>query len=258
LIADEGDNYLDGDKNWNSLLHGGFARSGGHILRAVGRETIVYDPWGPKAIGRLGIVHPVLASRATILSMKPMTIEERRRRKKLLPADGPLFAVLKAELVHFAQVNLETLAGIEPELPAELHNRHGDVWNAYVAIADLVGGGWPKKIRDIAVQYVRTRAPSEQSELITILGDIRDIFDETQAERLYTVDLTERLVAIEGRPWALWPTKVKDRGEYLARLLAPLGIKSTQFRKGRDNLKGYKRKQFENDWARYLPPRKAP
>ena len=47
---------------------------------------------------------------------------------------------------------VEAIATARPEIPAQLNDRAGDIWEPLLTLADLAGGEWPKLARDAALQ----------------------------------------------------------------------------------------------------------
>src|SRR5262249_46319995 len=131
-----------------------------------------------------------------------------------------------------------------------LSDRAGDAWEPLLAIADCVGGEWPERARGVA-----TLLSAQDDQLPSLgerlLSDIRALLDTVVADRIFCADLTARLADIEGSPWADWRSKFTVTT--LAKLLRPYGIKPATVRKGAKTAKGYRRDQFADAWARYLP-----
>jgi hypothetical protein len=68
-------------------------------------------------------------------------------------------------------------------------------------------------------------------------------------------ELVASLVAMEGHPWAEYGKAGKPLSvNGLARMLSNDGISPGSVRIGEETPKGYKREQFEDAFARYLPP----
>jgi hypothetical protein len=95
---------------------------------------------------------------------------------------------------------------------------------------------------------------------VTLLGDIKRIFESKEADKLPTIEILNAMVAIEDdRPWAAWwlddlrrdqPQKPASR---LARLLKPYGIKAHVIRIDDETPRGYERADFLEAWKRNLP-----
>ena len=87
---------------------------------------------------------------------------------------------------------------------------------------------------------------------IQLLSDIREIL---RAERLSSEELCEQLRELEDRPWADGGDGPGITQRRLAQLLKPFGIAPKSVRLGRASTpKGYTAAQFEDAFARYLPP----
>jgi hypothetical protein len=136
-----------------------------------------------------------------------------------------------------------------PELPPGIEDRSADVWESLIAIADAVGGDWPKHARDAAVAHTAAKEV-EPSLGVRLLANIREVFD---GEKLPTKVLLEKLYALPESPWRdLRGKPLDDRG--LANRLRQYDIKSKDIRTSAGTLKGYYRADFQDAWARYLPP----
>jgi Protein of unknown function (DUF3631) len=94
----------------------------------------------------------------------------------------------------------------------------------------------------------------EQSVRVLLLSDIRAIFTERRFDRLPSAEMVNALVAIEGRPWAEMKAGKPITANGLARLLAPFGVKPGTIRTAAGTPKGYQLAQFDDAFARYLPP----
>jgi Protein of unknown function (DUF3631) len=64
-------------------------------------------------------------------------------------------------------------------------------------------------------------APRESESIgPMLLGDIKTAFNDRKTDRLFSADVCETLVAMEGRPWADWRGRQLTPNQ-LARLLKP-------------------------------------
>jgi len=101
---------------------------------------------------------------------------------------------------------------------------------------------------------VLAEAHDDEEELgIRLLGDLKQIFHSSGAERVSTADLLAALAAEEDSPWADWHGKpLTTRG--LGRFLSPYGIRPNTVRLADGTTpKGYKVESFEDAWKRYVP-----
>jgi hypothetical protein len=146
-----------------------------------------------------------------------------------------------------------------PEMPAAVQDRDADVWEALLAVADLVGGEWPKRAREAAVALVADSKDGEPSLGIRLLADIQSVFTPAglaDVESMASKTLLQRLHEISEAPWSDLKGKPLDERR-LSRFLKPYGVKSKSVRVGDLTPKGYARSDLYDAWARYLPPSPA-
>jgi hypothetical protein len=153
--------------------------------------------------------------------------------------------------------NADHIRGADPDIPAGMFNRSADNWRPLLAIADSAGGDWSARARRAAQCVTASTGDDDQSIGITLLADIRAIFEERGVDRLPSAELIERLVTIEGRQWAELKAGKPLTANGVARLLAPFGIKPETIRTGDRTPKGYQLAHFEDAFSRYLS-REAP
>jgi hypothetical protein len=100
------------------------------------------------------------------------------------------------------------------------------------------------------VALVTAAKEVEPSLGVRLLANIREVFD---ADKLPTKVLLEKLCALPESLWRdLRGKPLDDRG--LANRLRQYDIKSRDVRTSTGTLKGYHRADFQDAWARYLPP----
>lgn len=158
-------------------------------------------------------------------------------------------------MARWADDNTSSLALSQPAMPEHLDDRARDNWEPLLAIADLMGGSWPREARAASVLLAGAVDAEDKSEGILLLGDIREIFDARDEDKIRSKDLVDQLVSLESRPWG-------ERGRLekpltpisLGQKLRPFGIRPGTMRVSPiETAKGYERKQFEETWETYLP-----
>jgi hypothetical protein len=138
-----------------------------------------------------------------------------------------------------------------PEMPPEVQDRDADVWEAPLAVADLIGGEWPKRARKAAAALVKAAKEIEPTLGIRLLADLKAIFGD--AEHMTTAALLPLLHAVDESPWADIRGKPLDsRG--LANRLSGYEIKPKVIRIGEATPRGYLRADLVDAWARYIDP----
>ncbi|MCY1526201.1 hypothetical protein D9M68_612070 [compost metagenome] len=115
----------------------------------------------------------------------------------------------------------------------------------------MAGDHWPKSARNAAIVLhgLEGEAPSIGAEL---LADVKAVFDDKKASKIFSADLLEALVADEEAPWATWNRGKPMSPRQLSHKLADFGIKSKDIRIGSVNKKGYDRADFLDAFGRYL------
>ena len=138
-----------------------------------------------------------------------------------------------------------------------------------LAIADLAGGEWAKRARKALVALRDDQVEDDEATGVRLLTDIRATWPEG-VEELSTRFILENLFEVETSPWAdWWAEKETTREGYgemsitfvklvpnraatmkLARMLRPFGARPHKLKTA---VKGYRRVDFDDAFARYLP-----
>jgi len=256
------------DKETGDILRGifnsGYKASGQRtVARAVG-SAVTWDnlsTFCPKAFSGIGsgALWETVKDRSLTVAMKKKTKSERverGRRRYLMLAFHPL----RDSLTKWAQQApiREQLAQAEPLLPDQLSDREQDCVEPLVAIADMAGGHWPETVRAAAIAMSAARVEDPGlNELL--LGDIRGVFsdhEKAQAgpKNIFTVALLQALNTKEERPWGhISRSGLGLTTQGLAGRLKDFKIIPHSIRAGPETGKGYRREDFADAWARYLP-----
>jgi hypothetical protein len=89
---------------------------------------------------------------------------------------------------------------------------------------------------------------------VTLLSDIRAVFDERKTDTVPSAVLVESLCQIEGRPWAEWKHGIGMTANNLARQLKNFKVYPGKIRLGpTETAQGYRRGDYEDAWSRYCP-----
>jgi putative DNA primase/helicase len=138
-------------------------------------------------------------------------------------------------------------------------DRANDNWRALFTVADAAGGDWLDRARTAARLLADTVGHEASSVGEMLIADVHKVFtgsqSEGQIERLSSVDLTGRLVQMEGRPWAEWKGGKPLSPNALARQLKNFKITPTTMRlDGGAVLKGYRYQDFVSVFESYGLP----
>jgi Protein of unknown function (DUF3631) len=264
LLLDEMDTHdLNSQGTLRAILNGGYRR-GGSIARA-GRGNFgqhdchAFATFAPVALATIGLqaIPLPLQARAIIIHMK-RAAGERQLRRLDVTSEAAL-RVLGGHLTRWAQT---VVINSDPELPPELKNRAADNWRPLIGVADACGGDWGQRAREAAVAMSGRHADEDLG--VTLLHDIRTIFDGTGVDRHSSLDLVAALNACDDAPWSEWRGRHGNQQPrplsqaQLAQMLSPFGIRPRSLWRGPrprgKSAKGYHRSQFEEAWRSYCSP----
>ena len=249
LLFDEADASF-GAAELIAILNTGHQRDAAYVLRAGfpgGAKR--FATWAPAAYAVLQQVPDTLASRSIIVSLR-----RKGPAQSCQALDDVAIRQLlkcKSKLEKWCFTNRKLLGRSVPQMPECLQNRAADNWHPLVAIADAAGGDWPASARQAARALTKKEQPAIGTQL---LEDVRHIMGGG-VDRIFSSDLAVELAALEGRPWTNFEGRGAITPSSVAKMLAPYGIAPKNIRDGQKVLKGYRPKQFEDAFVRYLKPK---
>jgi hypothetical protein len=259
IMVDEADTAFVENEDLRAVINSGWTRGEG-VLRCDGEsnEPRLFSTFCAKAIGLKGRKLPdTTLSRTIIIEMARRKPTERVLDFRYVDDDG--LAELRSDLARFAADSAEALRRASPTLPEGFENRRAANWRLLLAIADTAGEEWGRKAREAAETIVG--ATAAKSVGVALLADVKAAF-ESEGNPLCIASrrLVELLTADPESRWCEWRRNRKPiTPNGLAGLLGEFFIISrTVHRKGEPDAKGYQRLDFEEAWARYLPPETPP
>ena len=212
-------------------------------------ETEEIPAYCAVALAGLGDLPDTILSRSIIVRMRrraPREHVEAFRRRKHAPEGHKLHDRLSA----WAEGKQEALADTIPDMPSGVDDRDADVWEPLLAIADAVGGKWPKLSRVAAVALVALSKEGTPSLGIRLLSNIRRVFGDDEARS--TQSLLALLHDLDESPWGdIRGKPLDDRG--LTARLRKYHIRPKVVRLGEATPRGYASADFVDTWDRYLP-----
>lgn len=212
-------------------------------------ELEEYEAFSAVALAGLGNLPDTILTRSVIVRMRRRAPGERvepYRRRQHAPAG----LELAEQLACWAKGHSDNLADARPVMPPGVEDRAADVWEPLLAIADSVGGDWPRLARNAAIALVTDAQDTPASLGTRLLADLRLIFADR--EQMSTAELLEALNAMDEAPWGDLRGKALDSRQ-LARLLRPYNVKPDTIRTASGTPKGYRREALWDAWQRYLP-----
>ena len=242
----------DNNEEIRGLLNAGHRRgavAGRCVVHGTTVRTEDIPAYAAVALAGLGWLPDTILSRAVIIRMRRRHAGERIEpfRRRIHVADGTR---IRSRVKTWAQKQ-PTELNKWPDLPPGVDDRDADIWEPLVAVADMVGGDWPKRARAAAVALIAAAKEIEPSLGIRLLMDLMTVFGSDDA--LHTKTILAKLIAIEESPWGdLRGKPLDDRG--LAKRLREYSIQPDTIRIGEVRLKGYRREALADAWVRYASP----
>lgn len=257
LLIDEADAFMKDNEELRGIINSGHTRDSAYVIRTVGDNFIPtkFNTWGAKAIAGIGHVADTLMDRAVILELRRKLPHEEVDRLRY--AEPNLFNNLRSKLARFAKDHNEQVRQSRPPLPESLNDRAQDNWEPLLAIAMVAGGGWLEIGTAAALKLSGTESAAQTigTELLT---DIQEIFEARGTDRISTADLIKALCEDDEKLWATYNRGNPIKPRQLANKLKGYNITSNTVRIGVSTPKGFKREQFDEAFARYIPSSPLP
>jgi Protein of unknown function (DUF3631) len=258
---DEGDNLgLFNDPKMRRLLNSMWERGGNAVRHIDGRNRRI-DTYSPVILACIGLMPWPLMSRcgAVINMQRP----GKRVKLERFYANNPIFSAARSEIQKWAAT---CKLNHDPEMPLCLppHSRVRDNCRVLFAIADDLGHGEAARAAMVALHGERL----DEAPGVTLLINIRDIFDRLGVDRIASKHLIAELLALDESPWLDWRGLKDDRAPRklneteLSGLLRPFDKAQLFPRTIRltpnSTARGYLRKWFERAWDAYCPEPDTP
>ena len=254
LLIDEADTFVAEDNELRGIFNAGF-QLGGEVIRTVGddHEPRRFRCDGPVAFAGIGKLPGTMEDRSIKIVMRRRRPDETFKRFR--PDRMERFSELARRAVRWVEDNLDQLRMIDdPDVPAALDDRAADCWRPLLAIAELVGGEWPKRARDAALALTQSTEDTASTRVL-LLADLRDLFNAEKSGVLFTTEILNALHKRDDRPWPEFGKKQAPiTGRQVASLLKPFGITAPKdpLWRGAEHARGYRHQDLEDAFLRYL------
>lgn len=260
MLLDELDSYLkDPDHEIYNLFNNGFDEWGvvSNMNPTKGDEEGEYEVYCPKAIARNGRI-PNRTFETRCITIKMRTQPKATQPPRLILKDPQIKKEMDSILKEVATLSSQLrprLRGYEKNLPKELYGRYEDSWEPLIEIADNISPDIGAEIRKASVEYMRETEKSLGTHFkITLLEDIRDIFDEEEGMSwIRSVNLVEKLLEIEDHDYHICWKRGKLTPQGLSTFLRDFEIEPEQKKIEGKNLQRYQRSMFEGVWLSHCP-----
>lgn len=252
ILADEYDTWLKENEELRGLLNSGHRR-GGQAFRCVGDNNEVrgFQVFSPAVLCGIGALPGTLHDRSIVICLeraKPGELRERFDSRRV-----ECETELCRKLARWCADNASRLEACDPAMPSGAFNRLADNWRPIFAIAGIAGGDWPQRAADAFTKLTGKEDSDAQGIGTLLLADIRQVFADTRAARIFSKALVETLCAMTDRPWPEAHRGKPITENWLARRLRGFEVNSRTLRIGDNRAKGYEAADFTEAFERYLP-----
>jgi hypothetical protein len=256
LLIDEADTLLSGNDELRGILNSGYTRNTAYVVRVGFQDGVSangglarFSCWCPKVMAAIGRLPETLEDRCFVVRMQRKLPHEQCTR--LREMDRSQAGILRQKCARFVAGHAEAIAQRMPEIPTSLNDRASDLWEPLLILADLAGQGWPERGRKAAEAL--TSAGCEDGPIGSLFMDILLAFVTRKDRRLFSRSIVGALNQLADRPWRQMRNG-KDIDElWLARQLAPYGIRPRSLRIEDVAAKGYTEADFVEVFRRYIP-----
>ena len=256
LLIDEADQLFCRKAALAEIVNAGWTRGSARIPRMVHGVIHEFDAFCPKVIGMLGLNLPdATASRAIVCVLWPKLPSEQVADFRHVDDDD--FTTLRRKAMRWAADNAVLLKDANPVVPPGFSNRLAANWCPLLAIADGAGGPFPNRARAAAVKLSQKR--HQPSERLRLLAALPPIF--ATREQITSAELIAQLTADPDEEWAEFRGRGPISQRQVAALLAgfeifPVVLHPTK--RASLSRRGYRRSQFDDAFARFLPQQSEP
>ena len=211
----------------------------------------------PKAFAGIGTLPASLAERSI-----PIRLKRRKPSESALPIwmkrHNQSSASIAGSLKKWADNNRDRFADAlldiaETSLP-DLNMRQQECAWPLLAVAQIIGGKWPKKARNALVGIFKAHSVTSDSPGVQLLSDIRDFFAQPgRVQEVFTTDLLEHLNSLKNRSWQKGRKGSLDPNGFRSLLRdyeVPCAYNVVISGK---RAKGFRAADFRDAWERYLP-----
>lgn len=255
LLIDEVDTFMRENEDLRGIINCGHARGTAFVIRTVGDsyEPKRFNVFGAKALAGISHLQDTVMDRAVVLRLRRKLPTESVER--LNHATPRLWEELRSKLARFAEDYSEQVREARPPLPENLHDREQDNWEPLLAIAMVAGGEWLETATKAAL-LLSDGEGSTQTIGTEFLTDVYRVMQEKSGKSISTEGLIAALCTDKERRWATYDHGKPITAKQVAGILKEYGIRSKNVRveKEKGVVKGFDESNFEDVFARYLPP----
>lgn len=250
MLIDEADSFLPGREDLRGILNSGHVKNSAYVVLTVKGEARRFSTWCPKVLALIGSLPDTLTDRSIVIGLRRKAAGERLQ--KLNTLSESVFRELGRKAARWAKDNECGLIDSEPDIPDVLNDRAADNWAPLLAIAESIGGEWPREAKRAALSMSGVDPTQNMAVGELLLDDIRRIVSARQSTHVASSTLVACLNEMEDRPWPEFSSGRPITAPKLARLLKPFGIRPVLARVLGEPTRAYMVPGFRDAFARYL------
>jgi Protein of unknown function (DUF3631) len=249
LFIDEGEKLFK-DRNLEEIINNSWSR-GYRVHRMVRGARMPFKIFCPKAVGLLGRndVPPATATRCLFIEMMAPTEAETKFLEKFMKRDDEELREIRLKSARWASDNAAVLRDAKPVMPIGFVNRLADNWSLMFAIADLIGGEWPERLRRAAMQLAPTIDDQNLTDGKRLLAEFRVLFGKLKRPWVTSKEINRHLTEDPLGPWSYYHGHPITERE-IAHLLRKMH--QIQHRKVTKTLWGFRAEDFVEKFKRIL------
>lgn len=258
FLLDEADTWLN--EHYRALLNSGH-KKGGAIWRCEGDDFIPtqFRTYAAVAIARIGSFSGQfgpLITRSIVVRVSRSLPEEHRRLHRFTDKDRATFHDYGRKVQRWLRDCCDP--NPSPKMPDFLIRRSADNWRFLFAIAEAAGGDWPRIARETAEAFGRRFEVSNNVDKRGVMSAVKAVLQDHPLDRIRTLELCQKLGALEGFGEAFRFKSAADNGDKQAGRLLRDKFKDfveigppQKIRFGERTSQGYYLEKFNKAFARY-------
>jgi len=247
LIIDEADTFISGrNDEMIGIINSGHRKSSAKVIRVTGENHTpkAFSTWSPMALAAIKRLPSTVEDRSVVIHLSRKMVGDKVER---MPVDlKESCKGIREKLAKWATTFESAFVGA----PVISNDRAMDNWMPLFSIAHQAD--WDEKV-DSAFHLLNID-DDEQAPTILLLSDIREILNEGSWLKIPSAELTDKLVALEERPWCEWKRGSPMTQNSLSKILGGFNIKSKSIKVDKYKVvRGFDANQFSDAFSRYLP-----
>jgi hypothetical protein len=224
-----------------AILNAGYRRGTMVYRCAPNGDLLPFPVYGPKVLAGIGHLPDTIEDRGLCIRLKRKLDTEtvERFRYRVSETEG---APIRKMLDSWSAGKIIEMANVYPDMPDELDDRSQDAYEVLVAIGDLAGARWSKRVRSALVKLRLSETTVKESIGMRLLRDLALVVPKIEhLPKIATVELLDWLYREGENEWDDWwgETTGRKAARRLAMTLGEYDVAPMQWNAGGDRGRGY-------------------